>query len=177
MLSTQSSIKRLISAIALAGCVLTGLSVRSLAQSNPGLVLWSGVKRENILRYHLDFNGAPNYWDRYRLRIPKKKMELGVAQFSISYPDYYDGKFDVDKIEVRVDGKSLPVSEVVWDKENYSVQIYMEEAVPANENVELVFSNVKNPDGGTYYFVCYVLAAGDIPLPTYVGTWIVSIGR
>ncbi|NEP28282.1 DUF2808 domain-containing protein, partial [Moorena sp. SIO3I6] len=42
---------------------------------------------------------------------------------------------------------------------------------------ELVFSNVKNPDGGTYYFVCYVLAAGDIPLPTYVGTWIVSIGR
>jgi hypothetical protein len=169
---------RLFGAVAVASCLLAGLPAISWAQSNPGLTIFSGVRRENILRYYLDYGGRPNGWDRYRLRIPAKKMELGVAQFAISYPDYYDGKFDPDAIEVRVDGESLPLSEVNWDKENHLVQIYMEEPVPAGEKVELVFSNVKNPPfGGTYYFECRVLTPGDVPLPRYLGTWILSIGR
>lgn len=182
MLSTKSSLRRLLSAIALTSCLLTGSAATSWADSNPGLTIFSGVRRENILNYFLDFGGQPGYWDRYRLRIPAKKMELGVAQFSISYPDYYDGKFDTDKIEVRLkNGKkyeSVPLSEVNWDEENQLIQIYLEEPVPARKKVELVLSNVKNPRfGGTYYFECRVTTPGDIPLPRYLGTWIVSIGR
>jgi hypothetical protein len=178
MLFKKLSMRRLVYAAAVAGCVLTGISTPSSALHNDGFVLWGGVARENILSYYLDYGGQPNGWDRYRLKIPGKKMELGAAQFAISYPDYYDGKFDPKRVEVRVKGKSVPLSEVKWDKENHVIQIYLEEPIPAGNSVELVFSNVKNPPfGGMYYFNAQVLTPGDIPLPRYLGTWILSIGR
>lgn len=159
-------------------CLVAGLPALTLAQSNSGFTIFSGVDRGNILDYYLDFGGRPDGYDRYRLRIPAKKMELGAAQFNISYPDYYDGTFDTDDIEVKVKGKSVPISEVTWDKENHLLQIYMQEAVLAGNRVEIVLSNVRNPRfGGTYYFNCQALTPGEVPLPRNLGTWIVSITR
>lgn len=177
MFSKKSSMRRMISAVAVTGCIITGFSIKSWAQSNPGFTLWSGVARENQLNYYLDFGGRPNHWDRYRLKIPAKRMELGVAQFAISYPDYYDGKFDPKSIEVRVKGESVPLSEVNWDKDNHVIQIYLKDPITAGNDIELVFSNVKNPPfGGMYYFNAQILTPGDVPLPRYLGTWILSIG-
>ncbi len=168
--------RRIFSAIAVTSFLLTGFPIISLAQSLPGLTIFSGVKRENQLPFRLDFGGQSNGWDRYRLRIPSKRLNLAVSQFSISYPDYYKGKFDTDEIEVRVKNKKMPLQEVVWDKENRLVDIYLQEPVPAGSRVELVFSNVKNPAfGGTYYFNCQILSPGDVPLRRYIGTWILSI--
>lgn len=168
--------RRIFSAIAVTSFLLTGFPIISLAQSLPGLTIFSGVKRENQLPFRLDFGGQSNGWDRYRLRIPAKRLNLAVSQFSISYPDYYKGKFDTDEIEVRVKDKKMPLQEVVWDKENRLVDIYLQEPVPAGSRVELVFSNVKNPAfGGTYYFNCQILSPGDVPLRRYIGTWILSI--
>lgn len=177
MYAKKSAIKRLLGAVALSGCVLTGFSIPTLAQSNPGFTLFGSVPRENQLDYYLDFGGRSDQWDRYRLKIPANKMELGVAQFAISYPDYYDGKFDPKKIEVRVKNKAVPLSEVKWDKDGKLIQIFLEEPITAGNSVELVLSNVKNPPfGGIYYFNCQVLTPGDVPLPRYLGTWILSIG-
>jgi hypothetical protein len=168
--------RRLLATLAVSSCLLTGFPVVSLAQGLPGLTIFSGVKRENQLPFKLDFGGQSNGWDRYRLRIPAKKLNLAVAQFSISYPDYYKGKFDKDKIEVRIKDKKVPLQEVIWDKENRKVEIYPQEPVPAGSRVELVFSNVKNPNtGGTFYFNCQILSPGDVPMLRYLGTWIVSI--
>lgn len=176
MLYPKFSIARVLGAIAVSGCLLAGISVTTLAQSNSGLTLFSGVQRENILGYFLDYGGQSGGWDRYRLRIPSKKMALGVSQFVITYPDYYDGKFDPEDIEVRIKKESLPLSEVKWDKNNHRIEIYMEKPIEAGKNVEIVLSNVKNPAfGGTYYFECRAFSAGDIPLPRYLGTWILTI--
>lgn len=169
--------RRVISALAVTTCLLTGFPAIISAQSLPGFTLFSGVKRENQLPFRLDFGGQSNTWDRYRLRIPAKKLKLAVSQFAISYPDYFKGKFDTDNIEVRIKGEKVPLQEVRWDKENHVVEIYPQEPVPAGSRVELVFSNVKNPNfGGTYYFNCQIVTPGDVPLPRYVGTWILSIG-
>lgn len=176
MLSKKFSKRRLFSALAVTSCLLTGLPTLSLAQSLPGLTIFSGVERQNLLSYRLDFGGQSDGWDRYRLRVPAKKMQFGAAQFVIGYPDYYKGKFDTKDVEVVVGGKSLPIQEVNWDKENYRIQIYMQEPVPAGKKVEIIFSNVKNPSfGGTFYFTCSILTPGDVPLPRYLGTWIVNI--
>lgn len=177
MLFQKSSVQRLLGAVAVTSCMITGVASQTWAQSNPGFTLWGGVARESQLNYYLDFGGRPDQWDRYRLKIPASKMELGVAQFAISYPDYYDGKFDPKKIQVRVKGKSVKLSEVKWDKENHVIQIYLEEPIPAGNAVELVFSNVKNPPfGGIYYFNAQILTPGDVPLPRFIGTWVLSIG-
>ncbi|MDB9307184.1 DUF2808 domain-containing protein [Aphanizomenon sp. CS-733/32] len=166
--------KRLLSALAVTSCLLAGLPAITLAQN--GLTLFSGVNSANQLPFRLDFGGQTNSTDRYILRVPAKQMKLAVAQFAITYPDYYKGTFDPKSVEVIVKGKKVPLSEVKWDKEGGVIQIFPEEPVPAGRKVELVLSNVQNPAfGGVYYFKCQVLSPGDVPLLRYLGTWIISI--
>jgi len=168
--------KRLLPALALSSCLLTGISTTTLAQSLPGLTLFSGVKSENQLSFFLDFGGQTNSTDRYRLRLPANKMKLPVSQFNITYPEHYKGSFDTKEIEVRVKGKSVGLKEVKWDKETRVIEIVPQEAVPANSSVELILSNVQNPSfGGMFYFNCQVFSPAGAQIPRYLGTWIISI--
>ena len=175
LLNRPSSWKRFFTTLAISGCIVSSIPLISYAQG--GLTIFGGIERENILNYRLDYYGRRKGRDRYRLRISGKKLIRGAARFFIKYPDYFDGKFDVDKVEVRVDKESLPIREVFWDKESQVIEIDLEEPLRESKKVELVFSNVKNPDMGTYYFHCDVLPAGDLPIREYVGTWIISISH
>lgn len=168
--------RRLLSTLAVAGCLLTGFPAVTLAQSLPGFTLFSGVEGKNQLPFRLDFGGQTNAWDRYRLRVPREKMKLAVGQFSITYPNYYKGTFDPKEIEIRSKGKKVALSEVKWDKESGRIDIFPEEPVPAGSNVEIILDNVKNPAfGGMFYFNLQVLSPGDVPLLRYLGTYIISI--
>ncbi len=175
-MSSRSLRKKALSGLAIAGCLITALPLAALAQGLPGLTIFSGVERRDELNYRLDFGGHNGSWDRYRLRIPSAKMKLAVAQFAISYPDYYKGVFNPKKVEVVVKGKPVKLQEVKWNKENSLLEIIPEEPVPAGMNVEIVLSDVKNPDfGGMFYFNCQILSPGDVPLLRYIGTWVLSI--
>ncbi len=175
MLPKVASTRRLASALAISTCLIAGLPALSLAQGLPGLTLFGGPKRENMLNFRLDY-GAAGVWDRYRLRIPAKKVQLAIAQFSIDYPEHFEGKFDKDEIKVRVKGKKIALQEVVWDKENRLIEIYPEEPISANNDIELVFSNVFNPTNrGMYQFNCRILTPGDVPLLRYLGSWVLTI--
>ncbi len=172
--------RRLLSAVAMTGFLFGGVPAMTSAQGLPGLTLFSGVKSENQLSYRLDFGGQTRDSDRYRLRIPGKKLKMAVEKFVIAYPDYYDGEFDTDEIEIKVGrkkGKMVAVSEVKWDKEGKVIEIYPKEAIPAGKSVELQLSNVQNPDfPGTFYFNCLIQSPGDkTALTRYVGTWIIGI--
>lgn len=178
MFYRQLPFKRIFTTLAISSLMIGGVQAITSAQSNPGLTIFSGVDRENILNYHLDYGGQAGGFDRYRLRVPGKKITEGVSKFFIAYPDYYKGKFDTDKIEVRVQGESIPLREVVWDKESRIVEIDLEQPIRESRKLEIVFSNVKNPRfGGTYYFHCQVLPAGDLPIRQHLGTWILSINN
>jgi hypothetical protein len=165
----------LVVALSLAVGSVTLLPALTLANGNPGLTIFSGVDRKDILDYYLQFGGRPRQMDRYKLYIPPKKLSQGASTFFISYPDYFNGEFDTNKIEVRVNNQAQPLKEVIWDKDSRIIQLTLEKAIDPTTKVELVMSNVKNPDLGTYYFTCDVIAAGNIPVRLYVGTWIVSI--
>lgn len=181
--------KNVLASLGVTGLLITGVPLLSFAQSGSGLTIFSGVSRDNLLDHFLDFSGQKNNRDRYRLRIPGKKLTQGASKFYIFYPDYFDGKFNVDlnpdkkpkKNPVRVsigEGKKkryLPIREVIWDKENYLLEIELDEPLQESRKVELVFSGVKNPDVGTYYFRCEVLPAADLPIRQYIGTWIIGI--
>ncbi len=177
MFSPKPFFKSLLTASVLATCTLGGLHTIAIAQGTPGLVLF-GNKDVDILNYYLDFGGIADNRDRYRLRIPKNKLANGATQFVISYPEYFDGKFNTDKIEVRVNNKkdqSLKLKNVVWDEKNHFVQIDLAEPLRDARKVELVFSSVKNPDVGTYYFYAQVVPAINTPVPERVGAWVISI--
>ncbi len=167
---------RVLSALALTSSLLTGFSVINEAQGSQGLILFGGVKSENRLSHRFDFGGNANSWDRVRLRISARKMNLAAAQFAISYPDYYKGTFNPDKIEVKVSGKTVPLTEVKWNQEARLLEIFPEEPVPAGKEVELVISDMRTPTfGGMYHFNCKILSPGDVPMLRYIGTWVLSI--
>ena len=177
MFINKSVLKPLLTSIALATCTLGGIHTLAVAQGTPGLILF-GNKDVDILNYYLDFGGTAKQRDRYRLRIPKKKLQNGATQFVISYPDYFDGKFDTDSIEVRPDRdkkKSLALKSVVWDEENRFIQIDLAEPLKEAKKVEIVLSNTKNPEVGTYYFYGQVVPATNAPVPERVGAWVLSI--
>ncbi|MCL6436621.1 MAG: DUF2808 domain-containing protein [Leptolyngbyaceae cyanobacterium HOT.MB2.61] len=175
-MSSKFRLQRSLSGLAIAGCLVAGIPALSLAQGLPGLTLWGGVKGEDNLNFRLDYGGRAGAWDRYRLRIPAKKMKLAVAQFAISYPDYYKGEFDPKDVEVIVQDKSVPLQEVNWNKENNLIEIFPVDPVPAGSKVEIQLSNVRNPSfGGMFYFNCQVLSPGDVPLLRYLGTWVITI--
>ena len=146
------------------------------SQSLPGFTIFSGVDPSNQLSYRLD-SGNRNTVDRYRLKIPGSKVNrLGAAQLQITYPDYYKGKFDDKAVEVFVGNKSIPVQSVEWNRESQTLQIDLAQRIKTKNDIEVVLSNVQNPDGGgMYYFTCQVKSSSDFPLARYIGTWIVTI--
>ncbi|AKG24116.1 DUF2808 domain-containing protein [Calothrix sp. 336/3] len=167
--------RRLLTACAVTGCLLAGLPAIGLAESLPGLTIFSGVEGKNQLPFRLDFGGNTNGWDRYRLRIPAKKMKYAVSRLVITYPRHFRGDFDPKKMEVTVRDKKVALSEVKFDKENRVIELYLQEPIAAGSKTEVVLSNVKNPAfGGMFYFNCAIESPGDV-LARHIGTWIISI--
>lgn len=167
----------LMTATAIAGCLAASSSLPSQAQGTQGLTIFSGVERQNQLGYRLDYFGRLGSVDRYRLRIPRDKMTVAVSEFFINYPDTYRGEFDPDAIRLEANGKEVALDDTEWDPENRVISIYPSDPVPANTRIEIVLSNVHNPNRvGTHYFNALIVAAGDVPVRQYVGTWILTIG-
>ena len=73
--------KKVLTTLGVAGCLIASVPVLTAAQGGSGLTIFSGVSRDNILNYYLDFSGQRNSRDRYRLRIPGKKLLQGAAKF------------------------------------------------------------------------------------------------
>ncbi|MGB3402361.1 MAG: DUF2808 domain-containing protein [Microcoleaceae cyanobacterium] len=167
--------RRLFLGVALTGSLLLGLPTAILAQGLPGVTLFGGPERENLLNFFLQ-SGRAGERDRYKLRIPADKLNLAVELISITYPDYYKGKLDPDKVEIRVKNEPIALEDVVVDGENNFVEIYPAEPIPAGTKIEVVFSNVRNPTfGGMYHFNANIRTPGDVPMLRYVGTWLLSI--
>jgi hypothetical protein len=175
MLLKGCSMRRVVSTVAIAGSLVAAVPLVAFAQGLPGLTIFKGdIKTE--LGYRLDFGGNAGSWDRYRFRIDRNKVKLAINEFSIDYSDHFKGTFDPKQVELMVNGKSVPIDEVKWEKENYVIQVFPKEPVPANSELELIFSDVKNPNsGGMFYFNCRIRTPGDAPLLRDLGTWIVTI--
>lgn len=183
----KSFIKFGAATLAATTCVVTGHAVAN-AEGLPGITFrWNNREGFNELGHVIELNNEPNSWGRYRLKIGARDMELAVSQFVVNMPDHFDGKFDEDDIEVRIcktrgsflrraKCDAVDVDEAVVDMEARQIAIYPAVPVPAGKNVELVFSNVKNPrHPGMYQFNGLVEVPGDVPILRPLGAWIVSI--
>ncbi len=175
-MSNNQIAHKLLPFLALTSCLVAVAPTLVRADSLPGFTLFSGVDPANQLAYRMD-SGLKNNSDRYRLRIPGAKINsLGAAQIQITYPDYYQGKFDDKSIEVFVGEKLIPLKSATWNQEQRTIQIDLAQQLKTKGEIEIVLNNVKNPDGsGMYYFDCLVKSSPDFPLARKIGTWILSI--
>lgn len=68
------------------------------------------------------------------------------------------------RVRQNRDYEVIPLEEVIWDQENHVIEIYPLEPVAAGNDIEIVFSNVRNPRfGGMYYFNARVFSPGIFP--------------
>lgn len=167
--------KGVIAGLAIATCLASSLPLVAHAQSGlPGLTIFGGPEEE--LGYRFDFGGTRATTDRLRLRVPADKLELGVSEFLITYPESYQGDFRPNRIDVRVDGDDLAIDDVVWDEERREIHIYMVEPIPAQTAVEVVMSDLYLPRrSGMHFFEGYIYAPGDVSISRKVGTWVVRV--
>jgi hypothetical protein len=186
---SRSSLRQISSSLCIASCLLTGVPVVTLAQTNPGLTFsWGGdgPTGKQQLGYVLEY-GTPGFpQDRYRLKLGRQKT--AIDSIRISYPEYYDGEFSEKKVTIQETPKNkfigfgktkkIPLTSVKVDNDNRLIEIVPEVPIEAGKSVEIVLSNVQNPrSGGMYYFNCYISVPGDVPLKRYLGTWVMSIFR
>ncbi len=178
--------KSVLSVAAIAGCFAAGNTFAQAQGALPSF-RWNNREGFNELKNIIELSDAPNRWGRYRLKIGSNDMKRAVSQFVVNYPDYFDGKFNPDEMEVRICSKkgsflsrakcsAVELDEVDLDTENYRIALYPLEPVAAGSTVELVFDDVKNPRRrGMYQFNVLVESPGDLPLLSAVGSAILSI--
>lgn len=191
LMSAKKFSLKSVAPILLCSGALVGLAPHiAEAQSNPGFsFIWGGgdSRPNRQLSYNLE-NGTPGHLnDRWHFNLSDK--ERAISSIQITFPDYFDGRFRENKIELREapknrifnlrKGKTIAVSSVTYNKDSNRIDIVPAEPIPAGKKVQAVFKNVKNPRSGGMYFVnCAVSSPGDeVPLPRVIGTWVLSIFR
>lgn len=135
MFSKKFSVRRVATALAISSCLLT--AVPQVMQAQGGFTLWGGPRDQNgklvALPYRYDFGGNHGQsGERYRLRIPAKKMELAANFIVIDYGGgkthfiERDGKFGFDEREIREGGYISPdgTKRVKRDGERVEIQTF-----------------------------------------------------
>ena len=178
--------KSVLSVAAIAGCFATGATIAQAQNALPSF-RWNNREGFNELKHVIELSDAPNRWGRYRLKVGSNDMKLAASQFVINYPDYFDGKFNAEEMEIRVctskgsflsraKCSAVELDEVDVDTENYRIALYPLEPIPAGTNLELVLNDVKNPRSrGMYQFNVMIESPGDVPLLRTLGGAIIDI--
>lgn len=189
MSAKKFSLRRALPALLCSGLMFGTVPAATVeAQTNPGFsLIWGGrdSQPQKQLGYVLQYGTPKHLRDRWRLSLGKHEFAMSVIR--VSTPDYFDGKFNEKRIELRESpksrifnlkkGKEIPISSVTVDNDNGFIEIIPETPIPAGKRAEVVLSNVRNPSSGMFFLNCSVISPGDVPLPRNVGTWVLSIYR
>lgn len=151
--------------------ILSAGVLPALAQSGAGFILFGDVK-DKALNYSLD-DGSARATDRYFLDFKPQKFKIG--EIIINIPKTFDGRFDPDRMEVRVRDKALPLRRKKLDLEEGRIELVVEEPVPPNVPITVVLGGVTNPNfPGIYKFDANLISADSTPILRYVGSWVID---
>ncbi|MCA1904809.1 MAG: DUF2808 domain-containing protein [Cyanobacteria bacterium KgW148] len=141
------------------------------AQSGAGFILYGDV-RDKALNYSLD-DGSARLTDRYFLDLKPQKFKIG--EIVINIPETFDGRFDPDRMEVRIKDKALPLRSKKLDMEGRRIELVLAEPVPPNVSLTVVLAGVTNPNfPGIYKFDANLISADSAPILRYIGSWIID---
>jgi len=181
----------------LATLALTGLATGLLplaqtqpvvAQSLPGLTLrWNGNEGGfKELKYVLN-SGRTNALDTWMLLLPGKELDVAAMQVSVTYPSYFNGRFDNSAVKLKLCSaggvmartrcdKDVPTSSIEVDRDNGRIDFFPTKPIPAGTTIGVVFDSMINPSNpGMLQFNASIISPGDLPLSKYVGSWLITI--
>ncbi len=186
MFAKKLSIKKALPIVLCSSFLVGIVPAISTANTNPGFsFIWGGRDSQpnKQLSYVLSDGTPGNLNTRWRMKLPSQ--EVAMSAIRISFPDYFNGTFNQNKIELREspksrllslkEGKPIAVASVTADNETGLIEIIPESPIPAGKKAEVLLKGVRNPRSGGVYFVnCSILSPGDVPVPKNIGTWVMS---
>ncbi|HZG39654.1 MAG TPA: DUF2808 domain-containing protein [Nodosilinea sp.] len=167
---------------AVAAAVGLSIALPQPIQAQTGLTIFGGVDAEFRLGYLIDFNRPHSSNARYYLNIMRTKLPRDVISLEIDYPETFTeigGRIDPNKIELRSGdwrGRDvIPLKAADLIEGENRIELIPAEPIPANTNLVVVLSDVRNPRRyGYHYFNLRMMYQGDV-INQYVGTWPMEI--
>jgi len=150
-----------------------------LAQSTTdGFTLFGGLDPELRLGYNIDYNKPRSTRTRLYLQVRAEKLPREALELEIELPETFfekNGSFDRSRVELREGtwrgGDTIPVSDVIWDEERGTLEIYPEQPLAPESSFVIVIDRVRNPNRyGYHMFVLNMLYQGDTQRQL-VGAW------
>lgn len=156
------------------------------AQGIPGLFEFRWENNRDYRRlYYFITNTGKSQRSEYFLILKPKDRKTAILKLSISLPDYFDSEIspkDVKLCKMSEGGmlkrtrclETIPAT-VEVSKNGKSIEIFPNTPV-SDKNTIGVYLNIFNPSSiGMFQLNAMAQAPGDIPVSSYLGSWIISI--
>ena len=158
----------------------------AMAQGTPGLMefRWDNTKDYRKLYFFQTDTTRLKLSDYYLILRPKDR-KTAILKLTISLPKTFDSKIEPNRVKLcrmseggmlkrtRCD-KQIPATVEVNQKAG-TIEIFPETPISDKYTVG-VFMRIFNPfDIGMYQFNALAQAPGDIPISTYLGSWLIQI--
>ncbi|MFN9692231.1 MAG: DUF2808 domain-containing protein [Synechococcaceae cyanobacterium] len=178
-----------IAATALSGGLVASSVVEAPAahaQGIPGLFEFRWENNRDYRRlYYFITNTGKSQRSEYFLILKPKDRKTAILKLTISLPDYFDSEIspkDVKLCKMSEGGmlkrtrclETIPAT-VEVSKNGKSIEIFPSTPV-SDKNTIGVYLNIFNPSSiGMFQLNAMAQAPGDIPVSSYLGSWIISI--
>jgi hypothetical protein len=156
------------------------------AQGIPGLFEFRWENNRDYRRlYYFITNTGKSQRSEYYLILKPKDRKTAILKLTISLPDYFDSEIDPKNVKLckMSEGgmlkrtrclETIPAT-VNVSKNSKIIEIFPDTPV-SDKNTIGVYLNIFNPASiGMFQLNAMAQAPGDIPVSTYLGSWIISI--
>ena len=182
--------RRLLLAALAAGLGLGGLATPvpppANAQGTPGLIefRWDNAKDYRKLYFFMTDTQRLKRSEYYLILRPKDR-KTAILKLSITIPKHFDAKIEPKRVKLckmseggmlaRTRCQETIPATIEIAENGRAVEIFPDTPIPDSGTVG-VYMNLFNPyNMGMYQFNALAQAPGDMPISTYLGSWLIQI--
>lgn len=156
------------------------------AQGTPGLFefRWDNNRDFRKLYFFMTETGRSKRAEYYLILRPKDR-KTAALKLSVRLPDYWDAKLDPNlmKLCVMREGgmlartrclETIPAT-IEVSPNGRAIEVFPDTPVPDNKTIGLYMVLINPFNAGMYQFNAFIQPPGDIPVSSYVGSWLIQI--
>ncbi|MEY3462878.1 MAG: hypothetical protein RLZZ468_656 [Cyanobacteriota bacterium] len=182
--------RRLLLAALAAGLGLGGLATPvpppANAQGTPGLIefRWDNAKDYRKLYFFMTDTQRLKRSEYYLILRPKDR-KTAILKLTITIPKHFDAKIEAKRVKLckmseggmlaRTRCQETIPATIEIAENGRAIEIFPDTPIPDSGTVG-VYMNLFNPyNMGMYQFNALAQAPGDMPISTYLGSWLIQI--
>lgn len=156
------------------------------AQGTPGLFefRWDNNRDFRKLYFFMTDTGRSKRSEYYLMLRPRDR-KTAMLKLSVRLPDYWQANLDpkLMKLCVMREGgmlartrclETIPAT-IEVSPNGKAIEVFPDRPVPDNKTIGLYMVLINPSNAGMYQFNALIQPPGDIPVSSYVGSWLIQI--